>query len=253
MFYQTRPVARGGNFSLSRMKPWNYPLHMHRSFELVCATSGELCVTVEHRDYMAAAGEAVLIFPHQLHGFQEIGAGHGFLSIFAPELCASFYNRFKNSLPVENLMPFTYDFEKISACSDIFSIKAFLYSVCAAAFKTLKFVPRPARQERTLLDKILAFVEDNYKEPCTLYDAARELKYDYGYLSKYFLKNIGTSFNDYVNRRRISDATYLLRSGENTDIGEIAMECGYDSIRSFNRNFKKICAKTPKEYRAGID
>ena len=58
MFYQTQPVARGGNFSLSRMKPWNYPLHMHRSFELVCATSGELCVTVEHRDYMAAAGEA---------------------------------------------------------------------------------------------------------------------------------------------------------------------------------------------------
>ena len=253
MFYQTQPVARGGDFSLSALKPWEYPLHMHRSFEMVCVTKGALCVTVEHRDYMVKAGEAVLIFPHQLHGFKEKGAGMGFLSIFAPELCASFYNRFKNSLPKDSLMPFSYDYNKICADSDIFSVKAFLYSACAAAFRNLTFVPRPDRRERALLDKILSFVEDNYKESCTLYDAAKGLKYDYGYLSKYFLKNIGTTFNDYVNRRRISDATYLLHSSENTDIGKIAMECGYDSIRSFNRNFKKICGKTPKEYRAGID
>ncbi len=253
MFYQTQPVAKGADFSFRAVKPWDYPLHMHRSFEMVCVAEGEICVTMEHRSYMAKAGEAVLIFPHQLHGFKEKGAGYGFLSIFAPELCASFYNRFKNSLPVENLMPFTYDFEKISDRSDIFSIKAFLYSACAAAFENLTFVPRPERQERALLDKILSFVEDNYKETCTLFGVAKALKYDYGYLSKYFVKNIGTTFNDYVNRRRISDATYLLRSGENTDIGKIAMECGYDSIRSFNRNFKKICGKTPKEYRTGID
>lgn len=253
MFYQTHPNAKGEKFALRPIEPWEYPLHMHRNFEMACVVEGEVCVTVERRDYMVQANEAVLIFPHQLHGFKKLGVGKGYLCIFAPELCGSFYNRFQSCLPEDNRMQFTYDYEAVRADSNLFAVKAFLYSACAAAFRSMQFAPRPERQERSLLDKMLIFIENNYKDTCSLYDAAKQMKYDYGYLSKYFMKNIGMSFNDYVNRRRISDATYLLRNGENMDIGKIAMECGYASIRSFNRNFKRICEKSPKEYRAGID
>lgn len=253
MFYQTQPVHSGRDFSISQVRPWDYPLHMHRSFEMVCGAEGEICVSVDFTDYFVKPGEAVLVFPHQLHGFKKIGQGSGYLCIFAPELVGAFYSRVKNSLPENNLMRFTYCLEGLRPDSDLFTVKAFLYSACAAAFSQFRLVPRPKKCERALLDKILVFIEDNYRDVCTLENAAAALRYDYGYLSKYFMKNIGTSFNDYVNRRRVSDAVYMLAGGEEGGIGKIALECGYGSIRSFNRNFKKICGKTPKEYRAGID
>ena len=58
----------------------------------------------------------------------------------------------------------------------------------------------------------------------------------------------GISFNSYKNRYRINNACYLL-SNSNYSILQCALESGYQSVRSFNRNFKNILGITPAEYR----
>ena len=73
------------------------------------------------------------------------------------------------------------------------------------------------------------------------------IKYDYAYISKFFKKNIGISFNEYVNRRRVSEACYLLKTTDKSVL-EIGMECGYDSLRSFNRNFRLYLNMSPREF-----
>ena len=55
-------------------------------------------------------------------------------------------------------------------------------------------------------------------------------------------------FTAYANRHRISKACYLLRTTDKT-ILECACDCGYTSLRSFNRNFKEHVGLSPKEYR----
>ena len=99
-----------------------------------------------------------------------------------------------------------------------------------------------------LLAKIFHFVESNYEGACTLDALAAHTSYHYVYLSRYFKRCVGMSFTEYVNRYRINEAGYLLKNTEATVIS-IALDCGFDSLRSFNRNFKRVMGMTPVEYR----
>lgn len=62
-----------------------------------------------------------------------------------------------------------------------------------------------------------SFIENNYNKNCTLANLAKYTGYDYAYLSRYFRKAVGISYNDYVNQYRISKACYLLQNSEMTD------------------------------------
>ena len=99
-----------------------------------------------------------------------------------------------------------------------------------------------------LLYKIFKFIELNYNKDCSLSTLSKNTGYDYAYLSRYFKKIVGISYNDYVNQYRISRACYLLQNCEMT-ILEISNECGVNSLRSLNRYFKEQLGIPPAEYR----
>jgi AraC-like DNA-binding protein len=87
---------------------------------------------------------------------------------------------------------------------------------------------------------------------CDLETLSVSLTYNYGYLSRYFKERTGISFTEYVNRYRITEACYLIGNTEKTFLS-ISCECGFDSLRSFNRNFIKIMGITPGDYKAKIE
>lgn len=94
-------------------------------------------------------------------------------------------------------------------------------------------------------------VEENYDKECNLSTVSNALGYNSSYLSRYFAETTKISFLSYVNRYRVSKACYALRNTDKTAL-ECAYECGYGSLRSFNRNFKAIVGMTPREYRTKI-
>jgi AraC-like DNA-binding protein len=57
------------------------------------------------------------------------------------------------------------------------------------------------------------------------------------------------SYSDYVRNIKISHACYLLRNTHESVI-DIAEQCGYASVSSFNRNFKQLTSMSPTQYRA---
>ena len=48
---------------------------------------------------------------------------------------------------------------------------------------------------------------------------------------------------------RMHRAKELLISDENLNIGEIAIECGYDSVYAFSRAFKNMVGMSPNKFR----
>lgn len=52
----------------------------------------------------------------------------------------------------------------------------------------------------------------------------------------------------YIDSKKIEKAIQLLSNPENR-VGDIAYDCGFDTIKSFNRNFKLKTGKSPSEYR----
>lgn len=70
--------------------------------------------------------------------------------------------------------------------------------------------------------------------------------YSSSHFSKVFKRLAGINFCDYLNFVKIANAVSMLQSKENLTVTEIAFKCGFSTIRSFNRVFKKITGFTPR-------
>ena len=88
------------------------------------------------------------------------------------------------------------------------------------------------------MGRILSFVNDNFHENITLNQLAKDEFISIHYLSKLFKSKTGVNFSDYIAELRIDNALKeLLRT--DTPINKIALNSGFPSIQSFNREFKK--------------
>jgi len=98
------------------------------------------------------------------------------------------------------------------------------------------------------MERITAYIKDNYREDLKLEDLADKFGFNYHYLSSYFSTHMKEGFSDYLNRYRIKQAAKLLKeTGE--PISSVGQTVGYSDHSYFCRVFKKITGKTPSEYR----
>ncbi|MEY8356077.1 AraC family transcriptional regulator [Lachnospiraceae bacterium 54-53] len=229
------------------LKNYNFPLHFHRAYEMIYVNSGRLYVSIDQNEYLLKENDLVFIFTNQIHAFKTVDCSEVTIILFSPELIGDFYMNYKNLIPDDNSLRLEspVDFTRLQTG---YSQKSFLYAVCADLINQKSFVPVQHSPQTKVLYKMLFLVEKNYTADCTLKDVAKDLQYDYPYLSKLFVQQMNMTFTDYLNHYRISQACYLLKNSDQS-IGEIALNCGYNNLRTFHRNFKEIIRLSPKEYR----
>lgn len=99
-----------------------------------------------------------------------------------------------------------------------------------------------------LLQKAIRYINENYARDISLEDISDHLNISPFYFSRIFSKSTGLTFKSYVNSYRIEKAQNLLLTTARPII-DIAFDCGFSSIRTFNRVFKDISGKTPSSLR----
>ena len=62
----------------------------------------------------------------------------------------------------------------------------------------------------------------------------------------------GLSISSYINEYRIQNACDMIRNNHNVSMQEVCIECGFSSVRTFNRLFKQQLSITPLEYKAAL-
>jgi AraC-like DNA-binding protein len=122
-----------------------------------------------------------------------------------------------------------------------------LYGICSLLDENATYKEKRSG-ERGLLRAVFDFVENNYDKACDLKALSHALGYNGAYLSRYFKECTGIPYTSYVNLYKVSKVCYLLKNTDKTVL-ECAGDCGYISLRNFNRNFKSIIGQSPKEYR----
>lgn len=250
MFYEFHHIASPGFLKVKRDKNFSFPPHLHQCFELIVLLSGKMHITVNDRLFDLSEGNAILVFPNQIHSLQSSESEH-ILCVFSPDLVQEYTTRLAGKIPQDNLfVPDSYLVNALFSLNENSTTtykKGVLYSFCSQ-FDNNKCYEPQQKDSDGLLNKIFAFVEDSFSSDCSLKKLAQRTGYDYAYLSRIFRKIVGISYNDYVNQYRLSHVCYLL---ENTNLPIIrcALESGYESVRSFNRNFKAYLDMTPTNYR----
>lgn len=98
------------------------------------------------------------------------------------------------------------------------------------------------------IQEIIEYLEDRFTEKLSLVDVAHRFHLSYSVLSKKFKQHVGLGFREYLIHRRIVAAQKLL---EETDlkVAAIAYKVGFDSLTTFNRDFRMLTGVTPIVYR----
>lgn len=99
-----------------------------------------------------------------------------------------------------------------------------------------------------IMQGVLEYLDVNYMHPITLADAARQANMSLFYFSRFFKSLSGMSYIAYLSNIRVNQAEQLLLTTDKS-ILDIALECGFTNIRTFNRVFKQIKKRTPSELR----
>lgn len=246
-FFERHGVEEKELFQTSNLSNFSFPLHFHYAYELIIVHDGELEVTIDQKEYLLHKNDAVFVFNNQLHELKTMNTSDISIVIFSPEIIGHFFMNYKGYVPKNNRIHLN-DLPDLTNLDSIYRQKSFLYEICDSLVKNTDFTPVEHSTKTKVLHKILLYVDQNYSRDCTLKIIAKQLRYDYAYLSKLFVQMTSITFTEYLNNYRTAQACYLLKNSDQS-ISEIATICGYNNLRSFNRNFKMIMNNSPSSYR----
>ena len=99
-----------------------------------------------------------------------------------------------------------------------------------------------------IIQKVMTQITTNLSSDLSLDAQAKLLNVNPSYLSALFKKETGMTLTEYVQRKRINHAVFLLNTS-NLQIQVVAQHCGISDVNYFTKIFKRFVGKTPKDYR----
>lgn len=96
----------------------------------------------------------------------------------------------------------------------------------------------------TRYKQLLNHIDLEY-EHITYRNAVQFMNMSDAYFSRYFKRQAGMTFSQYLNVVRIEKAVQLLDSDPTMKITDVMLRCGFNTIRSFNRVFREVTGFTP--------
>lgn len=257
----------GGNTALKTCtKKGQYYVipHIHQFSEIIFVKEGSLKVTIDGIEEIANKGDMVFISTFRTHTLSTSINAEIWICVFSNDFINDFTNEgdiyyigersvFTPSNIVRDLFVanFVDSAEKfLEYDSSLFrSSRAAIYTVYA---EYTRLVPNSTllkhSEKRSVIDSMLNYIYQNYRNPISLASMALELGYTPEYLSNTLSTVEGMNFRSLVNSFRVELAKPLLVSTQKT-MPDIAAECGFSCEMSFHRAFKNITGKTPGAYR----
>lgn len=258
-FYENKGIAltaRDGH-SLT------FGAHLHHHIEMVYMIEGSAKAFVDTKECIINSGDVFIVFPNQIHQYQKIDNEYFYLIIIPPDLCPEFVNIFKNKVPVSPVVKNVCKnpripqlFKSIVAVrsgNEAFHdtlIKGYFLVLFSELFEIIEFEETKSSDLNTIKE-ILRYCAENYRKSIHLDNISRDLYINKFYISHLFSQKLHMGFNEYIGMLRISDACRLIANME-MSITDIAYNVGFNSIRSFNRQFIKYVGVTPSQYKKNL-
>lgn len=254
IFYQSDNSRAGENNDIRIFEDFNFMTHMHRDLELTYVLEGEIEVTVEDRTYRAKEGEMVLIFSNQIHAYASPAHSRVLIHVFSPDNVRSFIRTLNGKVGQssvfrcdELIRNYYYTCLMEEKLRSSLAIKSYLYILCDRYLAVTPLI-NESKESDDILHKMLHYVADHFREDITLTSMSEALGYEPHYLSRVFGNGTGINLRRYINQYRIDYAKYRLAESDDS-ITDIALTCGFGSIRNFNRVFLENESLTPQEFR----
>jgi AraC-like DNA-binding protein len=274
-------VASDSFFVLQDRGPHFYDqLHYHPMLQITYITEGEGTFFIADKMERFGPGDLYLIGANLPHVFRNDNEYYNKKSNKNCEYVSIYFNEdafgqgFFRSSPLKELEKLWSDAERgIKIMPDTEgNFKEMVYSILHAAdidrfirfvslLNAIHSVPRRNRkvlathgfvstnkaENSDAMSEVFNYVMKNFKKEIKLDEMASRANMSRAAFCRYFKKRTQKSLIEFVLEIRIGYACRLLQE-ERLSISEIAYDCGFKNLSNFNRQFKCIMNKTPREY-----
>jgi AraC-like DNA-binding protein/mannose-6-phosphate isomerase-like protein (cupin superfamily) len=254
------------------------PKHKHDYIEMIYVLQGELHQTINNKSMHLKQGEVLFLnknIEHEIHASSQQDIILNF--IIYPEFLKYIYSimdrenrlsKFFQSSDFNDMYDAEYIYYKVSHIDEIqtslHKIIDVYYLKQKMAQEKIKFIlgyffiQLLEQQERAefyvvdnfekrMIRKIMNYLDENYKT-ARLQKIADQLNYSPDAICKILKENLGLTFKELLQRKRLEKATELLIHSSDT-VESVIYKVGYDNATYFYRIFKGKYNCSLKEYR----
>ena len=253
-FYQHDNAGRTNHVDPELYVDFSFPMHLHADLELVLLRKGAIHLRLRDRTEPLAPGDFALVLPNELHAYSTPEHSEAFICVFSGDYVPAFLHALSGRRGERSVFAGTSllraqiesAFFTDSAQSAL-ELKAVFYAACAQFLREIP-LSESQRLETDMLEKLIRYVEENFREDISMASAAQALGYNRSYLSRQFHQALNINFRSFINYQRVQYVFHRMRAGE-TNISELALYSGFQNLRSFNRAFKSLMGDVPRAYR----
>lgn len=254
---------------------FQYPLHWHNAVELVYNESGLCRLNISGKEASLYDGDLLLIPAGEVHEIIECSNnGKRYFIQFNISYLDGFGGINDIRPFMEKLLKISYDDNPVLQSSlekyvlelvDEYEKKDYAYalSLNARIFDIIVIISRSLAlkndyegaehkpKKRTALkqiNKAFEYIQKNYPSDITLKDISSAVGFSEYHFSRLFKEYTGMTFLSFLNNYRAKQAEKLLRLSDKP-ILDVALECGFNSLTTFNRIFKRFKGCSPTFYR----
>ena len=276
-FLETRTYGSDFPVSAFHATDNNFLAHWHIEVEMVFVCEGSIRIGINKESRVLSQGELAICGSTDIH-YYDSRESHSkiIVLVFRPELVGSpggwpgnmrfdpafidngLFNHSPETLhqireifySIANEMqlkkPF-YDLYVSGRLSELCALALRHFPTCAAGVNE-KGGKLPDIQK---IQYAIQYLEENYMHDISLDDISKKSNLSPYYFSRLFGKFTGLTFKDYLSRIRVAKAEQSIRTGAKSII-DISFECGFNSIRTFNRTFKAVKGYPPSKIGQGM-
>lgn len=233
-----------------------FAAHIHAKLELVYVDEGEMDVVIDGCQMIVPKGCFCIILPWQVHSFVTRKFSHSTVIVFADHFAPGFaedMSAFHGETQVfraeSDIKELFLRYLNSSSFPDKYIITGTLLALCHCFVNTCTLIPNTNRRKNPGFLKVFEYINSYLHENLSMHKVSDALGYSYYHFSRKFKTIVGESFHGFCKRQRLAKALTLLIDNKAT-ISSIALDCGFSSIRSFNRIFRETMEMSPSEYRA---
>lgn len=236
-------------------------LHWHYDCELIYVEQGTIDVFCDKRSETLAKGDALFIDSEQVHYMHALDPETVLIvMIFDYHIIKPYLGEMRLAVPklqsknAQNI-PRVYEkirgvlTEKSTFCGALASYE--ILGLMLELFQAEELIPREETESAKSFKRLLEEINLKY-ETFTFEDGVKFMGMSEGYFSRYFHTSSGVTFSQYLNRVRASNAVRMILENKELAMSEISERCGFDTVRNFNRIFKKVTGYTPSKLPAGF-
>lgn len=249
--------------------------HMHGSFELSYVLKGSAQCHQGSVIRFLHPGDLVLTNPYEPHSY--VAQGEGPLVLLTMQIHKLFARRYVESIPrlifnssqITELTQSQYDtvvkllFQTATAylgnsITQQFDVIGYAVILLGKLVDYLdwKLENNPDNSDKELqknrVQRLTSYIDENYRQKITLSMLAEMEGISTTYLSHFFRKSFGVSFQNYLSAQRFEKALVLMHD-KTISMVDICMNCGFSDSRYLEAACRKTFGCSVAEYRRRLE